>query len=100
MYSVLNSADQYFQSWTDYTYAQEDIFQPTNQWVKTFSRTYPQAISGIPINMAYNRDTYQFELCFQPDLSITMPTEIYFTKLDNITVSSNLKYNIDQLITK
>lgn len=98
--NVLNYADKYFQSWTDYTYAQVNHLNPTSYWSKTFSRTYPQAIAGMPLNMSYNRNTTEFQFCYTPNSLSTMPTEIYFTNFQNIQISENLDYTLDNVNNK
>ena len=97
---VLNYADEYFQSWTDYTYAQDEKFEPTYYWNKTFSRTYPQAISGEPINITYNRDNGYFDFCYNINTNINKPTEIYYRNLSNIIVTPNLRYTLDKVKNK
>ena len=92
--TVLNFADTYFQSWTDYSYAQTDIFNPSRNWTRTYSRTYPQAISGLPINMSYNRNTFEFKFCFKSNTNIKKPTEVYFTQFNNINLTEGLNYTI------
>merc|ERR1711871_1166165 len=88
---LLNWADSNFQSWAywqykfyhDYTTMnQNEAFYDRNGdletlKVKTLSRTYAQAIAGVPVHMAFNSKTGQFDLEYKPNLNITKHTEIY-----------------------
>ena len=92
--SVLSNADKYFQSWTDYTYAQDETLDFNSNWTKIYSRTYPQSTAGIPISLYYNTTTKYFKYCFEINININKPTEIYFTSFNKINVSDNLNYII------
>jgi len=47
--------------------------------IKTLSRTYAQAIGGIPSRMTFNPDTAAFELVFNATITAA-PTEIYLNE--------------------
>ena len=89
---IVNTANQNFQSWTDYTYAQVENLSFSKNWTSVYSKPYAQAISGVPINTSINDD--KFELYFNINTSISEPTIVYYKKFKNINVSNNLKYNV------
>ena len=95
---VLDNVDKYFQSWTDYTYAQVDNLSFNKNWTDIFSRSYPIATAGTPIKLYYNTTTKQLKYCFNIDLSINKSTEIYFTELKKLNISTNLNYSINKNI--
>jgi endoglycosylceramidase len=88
---LLDWADSNLQSWAywqykfyhDYTTMnQNEAFYDRNGdletlKVKTLSRTYAQAIAGVPVHMAFNSKTGQFDLEYTPNPNITKHTEIY-----------------------
>merc|ERR1719487_1291645 len=88
---LLDWADSAFQSWAywqykfyhDYTTMnQNEAFYDRNGdletlKVKTLSRTYPQAIAGVPVHMAFNKKSGRFDLEYKPNLNCTKNTEIY-----------------------
>jgi endoglycosylceramidase len=41
-----------------------------------FIRTFPQATAGVPLSTSFNYTSADFELVFQADTTIEMPTEI------------------------
>jgi len=75
---ILDFADQYFISWTNYYGAQTGKLELSANWTDIFSRTYAQAISGIPLNTTFNTDTKQYSFCWKPNYSISQPTIIYY----------------------
>jgi endoglycosylceramidase len=91
---LLDWADSAFQSWAywqykfyhDYTTMnQNEAFYDRNGdleglKVKTLSRTYAQAIAGVPVHMAFNSKTGKFDLEYEPNPNITKNTEIYMNK--------------------
>jgi endoglycosylceramidase len=91
---LLDWADSRFQSWAywqykfyhDYTTMnQNEAFYDRNGdletlKVQTLSRTYPQAIAGVPVHMAFNSKTGEFDLEYTPNPNITKNTEIYMNK--------------------
>ena len=92
---IVNQANKYFQSWTDYTYAQTTNLNFNQKWINTFSKPYAQKISGIPINISFNNNTFDF--CFFNNISIYQPTVIFFNNLSNysnISINNNLTFNI------
>ncbi len=93
--NILSNLDNKFISWTDYTYGQSNNLDFSNIWTNSYSRTYPQSISGYPINISYNEKSKEFTFYYNIDLTIKEPTEIYYTKLLNISISSNLNYKIN-----
>merc|ERR1719161_1497755 len=88
---LLDWADSNFQSWAywqykfyhDYTTMnQNEAFYDRNGdlevlKVKTLSRTYAQAIAGVPVHMAFNSKSGNFDLEYTPNLNMTKNTEIY-----------------------
>lgn len=61
-------------------YWQGELFsqwKPSEEAIAVYSRTFAQAVSGIPTRMSFNPKTAQFELCYLIDSTITAPTEIY-----------------------
>eukprot|EP00455_Lapot_gusevi_P045671 TRINITY_DN587_c0_g1_i1.p1 TRINITY_DN587_c0_g1~~TRINITY_DN587_c0_g1_i1.p1 ORF type:complete len:456 (+),score=137.01 TRINITY_DN587_c0_g1_i1:32-1369(+) len=48
--------------------------------IKALSRTYAQAVQGVPISMSFNTTTSQFQLVFAAKPSIAAPTEIYLNE--------------------
>jgi endoglycosylceramidase len=90
---ILDWADSNFQSWAywqlkfydDFTTKnKEESFWDTNgtlevKKLRTLSRTYAQAIAGVPISMNFNANTAQFDLAFRP-LALGAPTEIYLNE--------------------
>jgi endoglycosylceramidase len=88
---LLDDADTSFQSWAywqykfyhDYTTMnQDEAFYDRNGdlellKVKALSRTYAQAIAGVPVHMAFNSKSGKFDLEYTPNLNMTKNTEIY-----------------------
>lgn len=50
---------------------------PTAAAIDTYSRTFAQAVAGIPSKMHYDSASRRFELCYAADPAITQPTVIY-----------------------
>jgi endoglycosylceramidase len=86
-------ADLFLQSWTYWQYKLfNDITTsgPSESFyigkdleiskVKALSRTYAQAISGVPIHMAFQPSNSHFVLSYAVDTSINQPTEIYLNE--------------------
>jgi len=95
---LMNLADENFQSWIDFSYAENEIFEPNDEWIKIYSRTYPRTISGLPINMTYNSSNEDFSFFYFINDKIEEPTEIYFkntTGKKKIIISENLQYKIN-----
>jgi endoglycosylceramidase len=90
---ILDWADSNFQSWAywqlkfydDFTTKnKEESFWDTNgklevQKLRTLSRTYAQAIAGVPLSMSFDSKTAQFDLSFRPR-ALGAPTEIYLNE--------------------
>jgi len=90
---LARSADYYFQSWS---YWQFKLFQdlttagPAESFylgdqlelnkVKALSRTYAQAIQGVPVSMTFHSDTSLFTLTYELNTSIQAPTIIYLNE--------------------
>jgi len=45
--------------------------------VRSLSRTYAQAIAGVPVHMGFDAKSGRFDLEYTPNLNITKNTEIY-----------------------
>jgi len=91
---MTNQADSMLQSWTWWqfksygditTQASPDTesFYYANGTlqaakVKLLSRTYAYAVQGRPIEMQFVPDSAQFTLSFAYDITVTLPTEIYY----------------------
>ena len=88
---VIDTANKYFQSWTDYTYAQTETLNFTKNWTSIYSRPYAQAISGTPLNIS---NINNLDFCFNIDISIKEPSIIFYKNFTNISVTKNLNYNI------
>jgi len=87
-------ADSFFQSWSYWqfkfynditTQGPEESFYDSDgnletDKVKTLSRSYAQAIAGIPIIMSFDPETSNFILTYQINPSIEGPTEIYINE--------------------
>ena len=97
---VMDHLDEGLFSWTDYGLSQGATWDPNAAQIKSWSRTYARAIAGQPINMTFDADSLDFELCFVADPAINAPTEIFAsTKYQyragrTVTTSPNLRYNI------
>ena len=94
---VLNSADQYFSSWT---YWDSNFY--VNGIINIFSRVYPQSTSGKPIYLFYNPKSLLFIYEFEQNPTITEPTEIYvpeflYPRGFHIFLSNNLVYELDRM---
>jgi len=79
---VMSEADNYLVSWT--YWAIEEIFDgdnPIPQAVNILSRTYPQAIAGVPTQMSFDPDSFIFNMKYIADTTIELPTEIYLNEL-------------------
>jgi len=87
-------ADNYLQSWCYWQFKfYQDITTAGNGEsfyingqleevkVKALSRTYAQAIAGVPSAMSFDMSTSAFELSFTLNLSITSPTIIYLNQV-------------------
>jgi endoglycosylceramidase len=88
---LLDWADSTFQSWSywqykfyhDYTTMnQNEAFYDRNGdleslKVRILSRTYAQAIAGVPVHMDFDSKSGRFNLEYTPNLNITKNTEIY-----------------------
>jgi len=63
--------------------------------VRALSRTYPQAVAGIPTFFSFNPVTYDFELAYNINLNATAPTEIFlneeffYSKGFTVTITPN-----------
>jgi endoglycosylceramidase len=83
---ILDQADAHLQSWTywDSTFFDDSESGKGNiNWdvVRSFSRVYAQAVSGIPVNMNFNLTSRLFNLSWIIDPSISQPTEIFLPLL-------------------
>eukprot|EP00929_Paragymnodinium_shiwhaense_P002041 TRINITY_DN102235_c0_g1_i1.p1 TRINITY_DN102235_c0_g1~~TRINITY_DN102235_c0_g1_i1.p1 ORF type:complete len:484 (+),score=51.71 TRINITY_DN102235_c0_g1_i1:76-1527(+) len=78
--TVLSLADRSLQSWTNWDlgwlHLQRNWDAP-EPWLKAYSRTYARATAGTPLHMQFDAKNGDFSFCYQPDLSISQPTEIY-----------------------
>lgn len=75
---ILDIADQYFTSWTYWdSNFYDDSGNPLEAIISKFSRVYPQATAGVPVNMYFNATTKIFIYEFTPDSTIAAPTEIF-----------------------
>eukprot|EP01090_Pellita_catalonica_P023564 TRINITY_DN9788_c0_g1_i1.p1 TRINITY_DN9788_c0_g1~~TRINITY_DN9788_c0_g1_i1.p1 ORF type:complete len:492 (-),score=67.04 TRINITY_DN9788_c0_g1_i1:16-1491(-) len=84
---ILNGADDNLVGWAYWDanynafYENGSVSGPVNyKNVKMFSRTYAQAIAGIPTDMTFDSTTGDFALIFTPNVTITQPTEIYINE--------------------
>lgn len=99
--SVLTESDNAFVSWT---YWDSQFFGaggvPVEANVKLFSRTYPQAIAGVPLSSTFDKDTGDFMFVYESNPKISEPTIIYASTIHypsgfdvncstNFTVSGN-----------
>lgn len=75
--AVLAQLDAHLLSFTDYGVSQGATFEPIPQQQEGWARTHAQAIAGTPLNMTFDPTTKDFEFCFTPDASLTVPTIIF-----------------------
>jgi len=99
--AVMKLADDYLQSWT---YWDGGFYLPDGNVnlpkVKSFARTYAQAIAGHPLEMSFNVSTAQFSFSYAMDVEILAPTEIFIpTKIHypngyDVKTSDNIKWKV------
>jgi len=91
---LLDAADNFLQGWAywqfkyyaDLTtsgtgegfYNKDGVLEENK--VKALSRTYPQAVAGIPIYIEFHPENGKFELDYHINPSIVLPTEIYLNE--------------------
>jgi endoglycosylceramidase len=75
---VLNAADNYFESWT---YWDSNFYDANDhripELVNSFSRVYPVATSGTPVDLYYNATTKLFVYSYDLNVGINEPTLIF-----------------------
>jgi len=82
---VLDQADLHLQSWSyfdtshGFVFWDKDTGEPILDTVRVFSRPYPQATAGTPLQLKYEHLTRMFEYTYKPDLAIHQPTEIFLS---------------------
>ena len=102
---VLDSADQYFTSWSYWnskTFYSEDGQNINYPIINIFSRVYPQSTAGTPTSLYYNTTTLIFIYEYEHDPSIGTPTQIYvpdflYKNGFQVSVSNHLKYSLDKI---
>ncbi|KAN0030386.1 hypothetical protein ACTA71_010151 [Dictyostelium dimigraforme] len=91
---LTGAADKYLQSWTywqlkyynDITTAgsTESLYLPNGELdipkITALSRTYAQAIAGVPLLMSFNPTNGDFSLSYTINTTITQPTQIYLNQ--------------------
>ncbi|EAL72387.1 hypothetical protein DDB_G0270074 [Dictyostelium discoideum AX4] len=91
---LTGSADKYLQSWTywqlkyynDITTAgsTESLYLPNGELdipkITALSRTYAQAIAGVPLSMSFNPANSDFSFSYNINTTITQPTQIYLNQ--------------------
>lgn len=76
--AIMNLSDEHFTSWTSwYFFPNMAVWGVPTESIKVFSRTFAQRIAGKPSKMTFDTETFEFELCYTVNISITKPTEIY-----------------------
>jgi len=91
---ITDAADAFFQSWAywqfkyfaDLTtsgtgegfYNKEGVLEENK--LKALSRSYPQAVAGLPTYFSFEPRNAEFKLEYHIDLAITQPTEIYLNE--------------------
>jgi endoglycosylceramidase len=76
--AIMNLSDEHFTSWTSwYFFPEHSVWYVPTESIDVFSRTFAQRIAGKPSKMTFNSKTFEFELCYTVDISISKPTEIY-----------------------
>eukprot|EP01102_Stenamoeba_stenopodia_P003368 TRINITY_DN1333_c0_g1_i5.p1 TRINITY_DN1333_c0_g1~~TRINITY_DN1333_c0_g1_i5.p1 ORF type:complete len:544 (-),score=80.71 TRINITY_DN1333_c0_g1_i5:434-1996(-) len=99
---VMNNADKYLQSWTYWDFSDGAFFDNGKinmDYVKMFSRTYPQAIAGLPISYYFDPNTAEFAFTFlatQP--TSTRPTVIYLNEELHYPSGYNLRISTPSLL--
>ena len=75
----MDNADDNLISWIDWYWQGELLptWQPSAEGIAVYSRTYAQAVAGIPTRMHFDALTKSFELCFNVNTSINYPTVVY-----------------------
>ncbi|KAF2069016.1 hypothetical protein CYY_009664 [Polysphondylium violaceum] len=91
---MTSTADKYLQSWTYWAFkyyndlttagSSESLYLPNGQLdvikVKSLSRTYAQAIAGIPLYMNFDPLSSDFQFKYYINTSISEPTIIYLNQ--------------------
>jgi endoglycosylceramidase len=76
--AVMDMADASLVSWIDWYWTGEVMsWTPSEAAIATYSRTFAQAVAGVPTKMKYDSNTKDFELCYKVNTAIAQPTEIY-----------------------
>ena len=83
---VLDLADLHLQSWSYWDTAGGGALwdqdgNPILDTVKVFTRPYPPATAGRPLNLHYDHVTRMFEYTYTPDRSVVLPTELFVPPL-------------------
>lgn len=108
--ATLDATDVHIQSWTYWdSDFYDDDFQVDHIILDAFSRVYPTATNGVPLNLHYNSTTKFFTYSFDLNTSsknqaslttdIFVPVHLYPNGFD-VTVSSNLKWTFDAASSK
>ena len=94
---VMTALDQHLFSWTDYGVSQGAKWEPSPAQQAAWARTFARATAGNPVNMTFDAATAAFEYCYDIDLSIEAPTEIfasrkyYYTNGTAVRTTSNIE---------
>ena len=75
----------------------------TPAWIDAVTRTYAQAVAGLPLNMTYNHTSKHFSLCYTLNrtLGASAPTVIFaqlarhYHSSPNVTTTANLQATVD-----
>ena len=71
----MNTLDTHLFSWIDWDFSMDDGAKAVS-----WARTYAPAVAGVPLNMSFDPQTKDFNFCFEPDLAIQAPTEIFASR--------------------
>lgn len=76
--AIMDMADERLVSWIDWYWIGEVMsWTQSDEAISTYSRTFAQAVAGIPTKMHYDSRSKDFELCYKVNPSISQPTEIF-----------------------
>ncbi|XP_066291353.1 endoglycoceramidase-like isoform X1 [Branchiostoma lanceolatum] len=104
---VLKEADSFLQSWTYWdTFKGNQVFWDISgraipERIGMFVRTYARAVAGIPTTMTFDVDTGHFQLSFEPDPAIKVPTEVFVPRIHykkgyTVMASAELECEVDE----
>jgi endoglycosylceramidase len=97
--SIMDLADKHLISWTNWYFFDDQNSPSTDDWnqnideIKIFSRTFAKSVAGIPSKMHFNTNNNNFELCYNVDINISAPTEIYLNNDIHYSNGFNIHLN-------